>query len=106
MTSDRRDRDGVLTEATAAAVLMRDSSSLRLTRRPCTIREFHGRTLTGKQCWCSTPPRSSSRRHWARPTDGAKDFDLDCDLPGAFPFMNHEYGHRQNGAIGFLVVDP
>ena len=44
-------------------------------------------------------------------TDGTKDFDLECDRPGAFPFVNHAYGrrgsgHRQKGAIGFLVVEP
>ena len=39
-------------------------------------------------------------------TEGTKDFDLECDRPGAFPFVNHEYGFRPKGAIGFLVVEP
>lgn len=38
--------------------------------------------------------------------DGTKDFDLECDRPGAFPFVNLEYGDRQKGAIGILVVEP
>ena len=32
-------------------------------------------------------------------------FELVCDVPGEFPFVNHGFGHGQKGAIGFLVVE-
>jgi nitrite reductase (NO-forming) len=32
-------------------------------------------------------------------------FELVCDIPGEFPFVNHGFGHGQKGAIGFLVVE-
>lgn len=32
-------------------------------------------------------------------------FELLCDVPGEFPFVNHGFGHGQKGGIGFLVVD-
>ena len=37
---------------------------------------------------------------------GGMCFDLVCDVPGEFPFVNHGFGHGQKGAIGFLVVEP
>lgn len=33
-------------------------------------------------------------------------FELLCDIPGEFPFVNHGFGHGQKGTIGFLVVEP
>jgi nitrite reductase (NO-forming) len=36
---------------------------------------------------------------------GGMVFDLVCDVPGEFPFVNHGFGHGQKGAIGLLVVD-
>lgn len=36
---------------------------------------------------------------------GGMGFELVCDVPGEFPFVNHAFGHGQKGAIGFLVVD-
>lgn len=36
---------------------------------------------------------------------GGMVFELVCDVPGEFPFVNHAFGHGQKGAIGFLVVD-
>jgi nitrite reductase (NO-forming) len=36
---------------------------------------------------------------------GGMCFELMCDVPGEFPFVNHSFGHGQKGAIGYLVVD-
>jgi len=35
---------------------------------------------------------------------GGMIFELDCDVPGEFPFVNHGFGHGQKGSIGILVV--
>jgi nitrite reductase (NO-forming) len=32
-------------------------------------------------------------------------FELVCDVPGEFAFVNHAFGHGQKGAIGYLVVE-
>ena len=32
-------------------------------------------------------------------------FELDCDMPGEFVFVNHGFGHGQKGAIGTLIVE-
>lgn len=39
------------------------------------------------------------------PAGGGMVFELICDVPGEFPFVNHGFGHGQKGAIGFLVVE-
>ena len=39
------------------------------------------------------------------PAGGGMVFELVCDIPGEFPFVNHGFGHGQKGAIGFLVVE-
>ena len=36
---------------------------------------------------------------------GGMVFELVCDVPGQFPFVNHAFGHGQKGAIGYLVVE-
>jgi nitrite reductase (NO-forming) len=36
---------------------------------------------------------------------GGMIFDLVCDVPGEFPFVNHGFGHGQKGSIGFLIVE-
>jgi len=36
---------------------------------------------------------------------GGMCFELVCDLPGEFPFVNHAFGHGQKGAIGYMVVE-
>jgi len=36
---------------------------------------------------------------------GGMVFEIVCDAPGEFPFVNHGFGHGQKGAIGMLVVD-
>jgi nitrite reductase (NO-forming) len=40
------------------------------------------------------------------PPGGGVVYELVCDVPGEFPFVNHGFGHGQKGAIGILVVDP
>lgn len=36
---------------------------------------------------------------------GGMVYELLCDTPGEFPFVNHGFGHGQKGAIGLLVVE-
>jgi nitrite reductase (NO-forming) len=40
------------------------------------------------------------------PPGGGIVYELVCDVPGEFPFVNHGFGHGQKGAIGMLVVEP
>ena len=42
---------------------------------------------------------------WDVPVGGGMCFELQCDVAGEFPFVNHGFGHAQKGAIGFLVVE-
>jgi nitrite reductase (NO-forming) len=51
-----------------------------------------GNAITGVQTF-SVPP------------GGGTVYELVCDVPGEFPFVNHGFGHGQKGAIGILVVD-
>jgi nitrite reductase (NO-forming) len=39
------------------------------------------------------------------PAGGGMVFELMCDIPGEFPFVNHAFGHGQKGSIGILVVE-
>ena len=36
---------------------------------------------------------------------GGMGFELMADIPGEFPFVNHEFGHGQKGATGYMVVE-
>lgn len=58
--------------------------------------------------YLGAPPGSPVRgvQTWDVPAGGGMCFELVCDVPGEFPFVNHGFGHAQKGAIGFLVVDP
>jgi nitrite reductase (NO-forming) len=40
------------------------------------------------------------------PPGGGIVYELVCDIPGEFPFVNHGFGHGQKGAIGILEVEP
>ncbi len=42
---------------------------------------------------------------WDVAAGGGHCFELICDIPGEFPFVNHGFGHGQKGAIGFLLVE-
>lgn len=42
---------------------------------------------------------------FAVPAGGGMPFELQCDIPGEFVFVNHAFGHGQKGAIGMLVVE-
>jgi nitrite reductase (NO-forming) len=71
---------------------------------PC---NFH---VVGEQfdtVYLGAPPGSPVRgvQTWAVPPGGGMCFELLCDVPGEFPFVNHGFGHGQKGAIGFLVVE-
>lgn len=58
--------------------------------------------------YLGAPPGSPIRgvQTWDVPPGGGMCFELVCDVPGEFPFVNHGFGHAQKGAIGFLVVEP
>lgn len=72
---------------------------------PCA---FH---VVGEQfdtMYLGAPPGTPIRgvQTWDVPAGGGQCFELLCDIPGEFPFVNHGFGHGQKGAIGFLVVEP
>ena len=58
--------------------------------------------------YLGAPPGSPIRgvQTFTVPAGGGMIFELVCDIPGEFPFVNHGFGHGQKGAIGFLVVEP
>ena len=69
--------------------------------------DFH---VVGEQfdtMYIGAPPGSPIRgvQTWSVPAGGGMCFELVCDIPGEFPFVNHNFGHGQKGAIGFLVVE-
>jgi hypothetical protein len=33
-------------------------------------------------------------------------FELEGNLPGSFPFVNHKSGHGDKGATGLLIIEP
>jgi len=57
--------------------------------------------------YLGAPPGSPIRgvQTWDVPAGGGMCFELVCDVPGEFPFVNHAFGHAQKGAIGLLVVE-
>ena len=58
--------------------------------------------------YLGAPPGTPIRgvQTWDVPAGGGMVFELVCDVPGEFPFVNHGFGHGQKGSIGFLVVEP
>jgi nitrite reductase (NO-forming) len=72
-------------------------------QHPC---NFH---VVGEQfdtVYLGAPPGSAIRgvQTFAVPAGGGMCFELVCDVPGEFPFVNHAFGHGQKGAIGILHV--
>ena len=71
---------------------------------PCA---FH---IVGEQfdtVYLGSPPESAIHgvQTFSVPAGGGMCFELVCDIPGEFPFVNHAFGHGQKGAIGYLVVE-
>lgn len=71
---------------------------------PCA---FH---VVGEQfdtVYLGSPPGSAIHgvQTFSVPAGGGMCFELQCDVPGEFPFVNHAFGHGQKGAIGYLVVE-
>lgn len=58
--------------------------------------------------YLGSPPGTPIRgvQTFSVPAGGGMCFELVCDVPGEFPFVNHGFGHGQKGAVGFLVVEP
>jgi len=54
------------------------------------------------------PPENALRgiQTFSVPPGGGMIFEFTADLAGAFPFVNHGFGHGQKGAAGLLVVEP
>ena len=70
---------------------------------PCA---FH---IVGEQfetVYLGAPPTSaiSGVQTFNVPAGGGMIFELVCDVPGEFPFVNHGFGHGQKGAVGILKV--
>jgi nitrite reductase (NO-forming) len=71
---------------------------------PC---HFH---VVGEQfdtVYLGAPPGNAIRgvQTWTVPAGGGAVFELVCDVPGEFPFVNHGFGHGQKGSIGILRVE-
>lgn len=71
---------------------------------PC---NFH---VVGEQfdtVYLGAPPGNSIRgvQTWDVAPGGGMCFEVLCDVPGEFPFVNHGFGHGQKGGIGFLSVE-
>jgi nitrite reductase (NO-forming) len=71
---------------------------------PC---NFH---VVGEQfdtVYLGAPPGSAIHgvQTWDVPPGGGMAFELQCDVRGEFPFVNHGFGHGQKGSIGILVVE-
>lgn len=69
--------------------------------------DFH---VVGEQfdsVWLGAPPATPIHgvQTFSVPAGGGMVFDLLCDVPGEFPFVNHSFGHGQKGAIGILLVE-
>jgi nitrite reductase (NO-forming) len=72
---------------------------------PC---HFH---VVGEQfdtVYLGAPPGTPLRgvQTFTVPAGGGMCFELLCDVPGEFPFVNHGFGHGQKGAIGILRIEP
>ena len=72
---------------------------------PC---NFH---VVGEQfdtVYLGAPPGSAIHgvQTWDVPPGGGMCYELQCDVVGEFPFVNHGFGHGQKGGIGILVVEP
>jgi nitrite reductase (NO-forming) len=68
---------------------------------------FH---IVGEQfdtVYLGAPPGSPVHgvQTWDVPPGGGMCFELQCDVAGEFPFVNHGFGHGQKGSIGILVVE-
>jgi nitrite reductase (NO-forming) len=57
--------------------------------------------------YLGAPPGSAIHgvQTWIVAAGGGICFELQCDIPGQFPFVNHGFGHGQKGAIGILSVE-
>lgn len=73
-------------------------------RRPCA---FH---VIGQQLdtvYPGAPPAGALHgvQTYSVPPGGGAIFDLQMDLPGHFPFVNHDVGHGDQGAFGLFEVN-
>lgn len=71
---------------------------------PCS---FH---IVGEQfdtVYLGAPPANMIRgvQTVSVPPGGGMIFEMDANVVGEFPFVNHGFGHGQKGAVGFLVVE-
>jgi nitrite reductase (NO-forming) len=68
---------------------------------------FH---IVGEQfetVYLGAPPGSAIHgvQTFSVPAGGGMVFELVCDVPGEFPFVNHSFGHGEKGAVGILAVE-
>jgi len=71
---------------------------------PC---NFH---FVGEQfdkVYLGAPPASAipGVQTWGVAPGGGMVFELQCDVKGEFPFVNHGFGHGQKGGMGIMVVE-
>ena len=57
--------------------------------------------------YLGAPPASAipGVQTWAVAPGGGMVFEMQCDVKGEFPFVNHGFGHGQKGGMGILVVE-
>jgi len=57
--------------------------------------------------YLGAPPGSAIHgvQTWDVAAGGGMCFELQCDVAGEFPFVNHGFGHGQKGGIGILIVE-
>jgi len=75
---------------------------------PNHISSFH---VVGEQfetVYLGAPPGNAIHgvQTFSVPAGGGMVFELVCDVPGEFPFVNHSFGHGEKGSVGLLVVEP
>lgn len=73
-------------------------------RRPCA---FHVIGMQLDTVYPAAPPAGALQgvQTYSVPPGGGAVFELLMDLPGHFPFVNHDVGHGDQGAFGLIEVE-
>ncbi|MNL72990.1 Copper-containing nitrite reductase precursor [compost metagenome] len=67
---------------------------------------FHVIGLQLDTVYPASPPQGALHgvQTYPVPPGGGAIFEIKADVPGTFPFVNHDVGHGDQGAFGLLVV--
>lgn len=71
---------------------------------PCV---FHVVGIVFDKVYLAAPPGNfiEGVQSFSVPAGGGMVFELECDVPGRFPFVNHALGYGQKGTMGYLIVE-